>query len=93
MAPGEAVELEGLCSISLAADNAAPGAAPRWNPGCLHGRVLLRSVHSSSTRRRAVRASWRGRCCPFLHQEVFRRQVAVLDDLNHRVEQKNERKT
>jgi hypothetical protein len=58
----------------------------------MRGHVLLRSVHSSSTRRRAVRASWHRRCCPFLHQEVLGRQVAVLDDLNHRVDKKTGKK-
>jgi hypothetical protein len=56
-------------------------------------RVLLRSVHSSSTNRRAVGASWHGRCCLFLHQEVLWNQVVVLDDLNHHVEQENKQKT
>jgi hypothetical protein len=55
-------------------------------------RVLLRSVHSSSTGRRAVGASWHGRCGLFLHQEVLGNQVAVLDNLNHCVEQENRRK-
>jgi hypothetical protein len=56
-------------------------------------RVLLRSVHSSSTGRRAVGASWHGRCYLFLHQEVLENQVVVLDDLDHRVKQKNRQKT
>jgi hypothetical protein len=66
MAPGEVVELGGLRSNSLAADN-----APQW--AALDGvlevctGVCCCSVHSSSTRRRAVGASWHGRCCPFLH--------------------------
>jgi hypothetical protein len=60
---------------------------PRRSPGCLRVRTLLCSVHSSNTVRRAVRASRHGRCYPFLHQEFLRSQIAVLDDLNHRVEQ------
>jgi hypothetical protein len=40
--------------------------------------MLLRSVHSSSTRRMAVRAPWHRRCYPFLHQEVLGGQVTVL---------------
>jgi hypothetical protein len=55
--------------------------------------VLLRSVHSSNTGRRVVGASWHGRCYLFHHQEVLGNQVTVLDDLNHRVEQENRRKT
>jgi hypothetical protein len=67
--------------------------SPRRSPGGLRERVLLRSVHSSSTRHKAVGASWHGICHPFLHQEVLGRQVVVLDDLNHHVEQENMRKT
>jgi hypothetical protein len=55
--------------------------------------VLLRSVHSSSTKRRAVGAQWHGKRSFFLHQEVFRSHAVVLDDLYHRVEQKSRRKT
>jgi hypothetical protein len=66
--------------------------SPRWSPGGLRRRVLLRNVHSSSTRRRVVGAPWHGRCCLFLHQEVLGRQATVLDDLNHRVEQEKQAK-
>jgi hypothetical protein len=52
-------------------------------------RVLLRSVHSSSTGGRAVGASWHGGYCLFPHREVLENEVTVLDDLNHRVEQEN----
>jgi hypothetical protein len=55
-------------------------------------RVLLRSVHSSSTGGRAVGASWHGGCCLFLHREVLENEVMVLDDLNHRVEQEKQAK-
>jgi hypothetical protein len=65
---------------------------PRWSPIRLHGCVLLHSVHSSSIGCRAVRTPWHGRRCPFLHQEVLRGQVTVLDDLNHPVEQENRQK-
>jgi hypothetical protein len=67
--------------------------SPQRSPGGLRGRVLLRSVHSSNTRCRVVGASWHGRYCSFFHQEVLRRQVTVLDDLNHDVEQENRQKT
>jgi hypothetical protein len=84
----------GLRSNSLAANNTPPGAAPDGALDVCAGVCCCAGVHSSSsTRRRAVRASWHGRCCPFLHQEVLGRQVAVLDDLNHRVEQENRQKT
>jgi hypothetical protein len=55
-------------------------------------RVLLRSVHSSSTGGRAVGASWHGGCCFFLHREVLENEVTVLDDLNHGVKQEGRRK-
>jgi hypothetical protein len=53
-------------------------------------RVLLRSVHSSSTGGRAVGASWHGGCCIFPHREVLGNEVTVLDDLNHGVEQEKQ---
>jgi hypothetical protein len=52
-------------------------------------RVLVRSVHSSSTGGRAIGASWHGGRCLFLHRKVLRNEVTVLDDLNHRVEQED----
>jgi hypothetical protein len=55
-------------------------------------RVLLRSMHSSSTGGRAVGASWYGGCRLFLHGEVLGNEVMVLDGLNHRVEQDDRRK-
>jgi hypothetical protein len=55
-------------------------------------RVLPRSVHSSSTRRRTVGAPWHGRHSLFLHQEVLRSQAVVLNDLDHHVEEENRRK-
>jgi hypothetical protein len=90
MAPSEAVELGGWRSNSLAADS-APGAALD-SPGCLCGRVLPRSMHSSSTRCRAVGGPWHGRRNLFLHREVLGNEVAVLNDLDHGVEQENRRK-
>jgi hypothetical protein len=93
MAPGEAVELGGLTQQLPGCRQRPTMSSPRRSPGGLRGRVLPRSVHSSSTRHKAARASWHGRCCPFLHQEVLGRQVVVLDNLNHRAEQENRRKT
>jgi hypothetical protein len=89
MAPGEAVELGGLRSNSLAADNAPPWAALGGVLEVCAGVCCCAGVHSSSTRRRTVGASWHRICRPFLHQEVLGRQVMVFDDLNHRVEQEN----
>jgi hypothetical protein len=54
--------------------------------------VLLRSVHSSSTRHWAAGAQWHGRRSLLLHEEVFRSRVVVLDDMNHGVEQENKQK-
>jgi hypothetical protein len=54
-------------------------------------RVLLCSVHSSSTGGRAVGASRHGGCCLFFHREILGNEVTVLDDLHHRVEQENMR--
>jgi hypothetical protein len=54
--------------------------------------VLLRSAHSSSTRRRAVGAPWHGRRNLFLTQEILGGQVVVLNNLNHHVEQGNREK-
>jgi hypothetical protein len=65
MAPGEAVELGGWRSNSLAADN-APGAAldgVRDVCSCM----LPCSVHNSSARHWAVRNLWCGRNNFFLH--------------------------
>ena len=53
---------------------------------------MPRRAHNSSTRRRAVEGPWRGRRSLFLHQEVLRNEVMVLDDLDHGVEQENRRK-
>jgi hypothetical protein len=50
------------------------------------------AAHSSRTRRRVVGALWHGGYSFFLHQEVLRGRVVVLDDLNHRVDQENRRK-
>jgi hypothetical protein len=52
-------------------------------------RVLLHSMHSSSTGGRAVGASWHGGCRLFLHREVLGNEVTVLDDLDHLVEQED----
>jgi hypothetical protein len=49
-------------------------------------------VHSSSTRHRAVEGLWRGRGSLFLHREVLKNEVVVLDDVDHGVEQKNKKK-
>ena len=54
--------------------------------------MLLRSVHSNSTRRWAVGAQWHGRRNLLLHEEVFKSHAVVLDDMNHGVEQENKQK-
>jgi hypothetical protein len=54
--------------------------------------VLPRKAHNSSTRRRAVGGPWHGRRILFLHREVLGNEVAVLDDLDHGVEQENMQK-
>jgi hypothetical protein len=54
--------------------------------------VLLHIVHNIITRHRAIEGSWRGRGILFLHREVLRNEVVVLDDVDHGVEQKNKQK-
>jgi hypothetical protein len=49
-------------------------------------------VHNSSSRRRAVEGTWRGRRSFFLHREILRNEVVVLDDMDHGVEQENKQK-
>ena len=53
-------------------------------------RVLLRSVHNSSTGGRAVGASRHRGCCFFLHREILENEVTVLDNLNHGVKQEKQ---
>jgi hypothetical protein len=91
MASGEAVELGGWRSNSLAADN-APRSCPRWSLGCLRSCMLLRSVHSSSAQHWAVGNPWHGRSSFLLHQEILRSLGAVLNDLHHHAEQENKQK-
>jgi hypothetical protein len=51
----------------------------------------VQRAHCSS-RRRAVGGPWHGRRSLFLHQEILRSHGAVLDDLDHCVEQENRQK-
>jgi hypothetical protein len=60
--------------------------------GHLHRSVLPCRVHGSNTRRREVGGPQCGRRNLFLHQEVLRHEIMVLDDVDHGVEQKDKQK-
>jgi hypothetical protein len=54
--------------------------------------VLPCGAHSSCSKCRAAGAQRRRRCSLFLHEEVPRDYVAVLNDVNHGTEQENKQK-
>jgi hypothetical protein len=68
-----------------------PRRSPRC-PGCLRRSMLPRRVHRNNTRRQAVGGPRCGRCSLFLHREILRNEVVVLDDMDHGAEQKNKQK-